>query len=174
MKFVGYFTRAGYALSGDIELTFSTTDKKVVESIKADKKLNIEVKEYRESRSLNANAYMWTLLKQLAKDPSLKTTAIDLYRKYVHEFGVFKDFDMSQEVAKTFIHLWKEKGIAWLIDKVDEDGDIVTLRGYYGSSVYNTKQMARLLDAIVEDCKKQGVETLDENELKSLVERYNK
>ena len=42
----------------------------------------------------------------------------------------------------------------------DRDGDRVVIRAYYGSSTYNTKQMARLIDSIVEDCKAVGIETL--------------
>lgn len=39
---------------------------------------------------------------------------------------------------------------------------------YYGSSTYDTKQMARLIDLVVEDCKQQGIETLPPEELERM------
>ena len=39
---------------------------------------------------------------------------------------------------------------------------------YYGSSTYDTKQMARLIDLVVEDCKQQGIETLTPEELERM------
>lgn len=162
--------------TGDMEISFivSSGDKpvtrKVIEKAKSFAKLNIDITEYRKARSLDANAYMWVLLEQLAE--ALKTTAIDLYKKYVHEVGVYKDFEMREEVSKTFIHLWQEKGIAWLIDKLDSVGGNVTLRAFYGSSVYNTKQMSRLIESVVEDCKHAGIPTLSDIELKSLIGKW--
>ena len=41
---------------------------------------------------------------------------------------------------------------------------------YYGSSTYDSKQMARLIDNIVQDCKAVGVETATPQELARLKE----
>ncbi|MEF9865506.1 MAG: hypothetical protein RR814_03615, partial [Oscillospiraceae bacterium] len=43
---------------------------------------------------------------------------------------------------------------------------------YYGSSVYDTAQMARLIDNIVQDCKAVGIETKTPEELQILKERW--
>ena len=50
-----------------------------------------------------------------------------------------------------------------------ENGENVTIRCYYGSSVYNTKQMARLIDDVVSDCKEMGIETKPPEEIDRLV-----
>jgi hypothetical protein len=45
---------------------------------------------------------------------------------------------------------------------------------YYGSSEYDTAQMSRLIDRIVEDCKEQGIETMPQAELDSLLTQWGK
>ena len=42
---------------------------------------------------------------------------------------------------------------------------------YYGSSVYDTKQMSALIDHIVQDCKALGIETKTPAEIMLLNER---
>ena len=46
----------------------------------------------------------------------------------------------------------------------------MTVRAYYGSSTYNTRQMSRLIDLVVQDAKALGVETMAPEELASLLE----
>lgn len=61
-------------------------------------------------------------------------------------------------------------GTGWITEQVDfeADGDHVRVRRYYGSSTYNTRQMSRLIDNLVQDCKAVGVETLTPAELARL------
>ena len=40
---------------------------------------------------------------------------------------------------------------------------------YYGSSTYNTEQMSRLINLVVEDCKAQGVETMTPDEINRML-----
>lgn len=43
---------------------------------------------------------------------------------------------------------------------------------YYGSSVYDKAQMARLIDIVVDECKEQGIETMTPEELARLTEEW--
>ena len=43
---------------------------------------------------------------------------------------------------------------------------------YYGSSTYDTRQMSRLIDLVVEDCKDNGIETLPPEKLAAMVEKW--
>lgn len=45
---------------------------------------------------------------------------------------------------------------------------------YYGSSTFDTKQMARLIDNIVQDCKALGIETLTPQQLDALKEEWGR
>ena len=128
-----------------------------------------EIKEYREKRSLNANAYLWVLLDKLAD--VLDSTKEEIYLGFVQKYGIFRDFTLQEDQAKTFRHAWEMLGTAWITEQVDYDasGEMVVIRAYYGSSQYNTKQMSRLIHAVVDECKTQGIETLTPAELAQML-----
>ena len=48
----------------------------------------------------------------------------------------------------------------------------MTVRAYYGSSTYNTRQMSRIIDAAVEEAKGMGIETLRPEEIARLKEEW--
>ena len=65
---------------------------------------------------------------------------------------------------------------AWvLIDKIAAATGLgktnVTL--IYGSSVYDTNQMSRLIDALVQDAKALGIETLPPWQLEGMIEQWD-
>ena len=133
-----------------------------------------ELKEHREKRSMDANAYLWVLMDRLAE--SIGSTKEELYRQYVKEHGVFRDFCLLPEEVGTFRTAWSMLGIGWHSEQVDfaEDGERSIIRAYYGSSTYNTKQMSRLIDSVVEDCKAIGIETLPPEKLAALKEDWKR
>ncbi len=143
--------------------------RKFVGDMKQGKKYAAELKEHRERRSLDANAYMWQLLDKLAE--VLGTTKEELYLGYVRRYGIFKDFHLEEGQHETFRKAWGMLGTGWPTELVDYDGDKYVVRAYYGSSQYNTKQMSRLINAVVEDCKEQDIETLTPCELARLIDR---
>lgn len=125
-----------------------------------DKDLELTLKPYRKKRSNNANAYCWELIGQLAEAMNLPSEHV--YRNAIKAVGIYKDFPpLPQREANTLKTAWKNLGLGWIAEQLDydEDGDSVVVRCWYGSSVYNTKQMTRLLDYIIQDCKALGIET---------------
>ena len=129
-----------------------------------------EIKEHKKKRSLNANSYCWVLLQKLAD--KLGTTKIDLYKKYIREKGIFRTVTISNEAKDTFIYLWEKQGIGWICEVSKEDEHTTDLIAYYGTSSYNTSQMAHYIDFVVDACKEQNIETLTPQELESLKERW--
>ena len=45
---------------------------------------------------------------------------------------------------------------------------------YYGSSTYNTKEMSRLIELLIEECKQFGIETKPQAEIDSLLRSWDK
>lgn len=131
-----------------------------------DQNKKFKIEEYHEKRSLNANSYCWVLLQKLAD--VLKTDKISLYRKYIQEKGIFRAITLDNKAVDTFIKLWNDKGLGWLVEVVNEGNTFTDINAYYGSSSYNTKQMANFIDYIVEECKLQGIETIPPEELERL------
>ena len=130
-----------------------------------------EIKEKRNRRSLTANAYLWALCEQLAK--AVQSTKEEIYINAVRDVGIYRDFHLAEDEAKSFRTAWSALGTGWPTEQVDytPDGKVV-IRAYYGSSVYSTKQMARLIDNVVQDCKAVGIETLPPDKLALLIDEH--
>ena len=74
--------------------------------------------------------------------------------------------------------MWTAQGIAWFCEVADTEyvGEIEfkIIHAYYGSSSYNSKQMSRLIDGVVQDCKIYGIETKPQQEIDSLLKEWEK
>ncbi len=141
-----------------------------------DGKLSIEIKKYRKPRSLDANKYFWKLLQEVCDYKDIDT--IEDYKRRVKELGIFKQFKIMTQDVKTFEKIWTDRGIAWFCEIVDTtyigDTEFKIINAYYGSSSYNSKQMSRLIDNLVQDCKAVGIETKPQSEINSLLESWDK
>lgn len=129
-----------------------------------------EIKEFRKKRSKSANDYCWVLCEELAK--ALRMKKEDVYRDHIKAVGVFKDFHLPPDEAKTLQAAWGQLGTGWITEQVDDDGPLIVVRAYYGSSRYNTKQMARLLDNLIQDCDAVGIDTMTPKERALLLDDW--
>lgn len=75
---------------------------------------------------------------------------------------------MNKEAAETLEYIWQKNGLGWVVEETGRTDKSVDLLMYYGSSTYNTRQMSRLLDAIVDDCKQCGIETLPPEQIEEM------
>ena len=131
--------------------------------------LNEEIEVKRKKRSKNMNSYFWELLQQLCLEMNLDV--IQEYKKRVKELGIFKQWELDTINVPTFEKIWQDRGIAWFTEKVEEIGNKTIINAYYGSSSYNSKQMSKLIDSLVQDCKQIGIQTLDEIEIEELIKK---
>ena len=150
-----------------ISLLLDTKQLDIVEELKNENKLNIELKKYRKHRSLDANSYFWKLLTELCELAEIDTT-----EEYKRRFRIETDD------VKTFEKVWTDRGIAWFCEIADteylENVEFKIINAYYGSSSYNSKQMSRLIDGVVQDCKIYGIETKPQAEIESLLKEWDK
>lgn len=121
--------------------------------------LDIEAKKHRNKRSLDANAYCWVLLGKLAEKMNIKT--VDVYKMAIKDIGVYEVVPIKNEAVEKFVQAWSKNGIGWVCEVIGESkiNGYTNLKVYYGSSSYDAKEMSRLIDSIVEDCKMQGIPT---------------
>lgn len=138
-----------------------------------------EGKEYiltvkRKGRSLDANAYCWTLIGKLSD--KLQTDANDIYRAYLPDVG--GNYEIIP-VREDRIEAWERVWCSGHIGRMIEDlGPCRNIRGYhnvrtfYASSDFDSRQMARLIELVVADCKQLGIETMTPRELDALVSRW--
>lgn len=133
-----------------------------------DEVLDIEIKKHRNKRSLNANNYAWQLIHKIAEITG--EDAEEVYRRYIRQSGVLEIIEINENAVPKFIEAWGGNGIGWIVDVLDysRTEGMKIVRAFYGSSTYNTKQMSRYIDSVVEDAKSLGIETMTPCELEGL------
>ena len=130
--------------------------------------MTVAVSKYRKRRSLSANAYFWELIGSLSE--KLNISKEETYWEYIKHMGIYRSVEVDNKAVDTIIKMWKSHGLGWIAEKTD-DGEhegFSLINLYYGSSSYNTKQMSRLIDSVVNDCKEQGIETLPPEQLECM------
>lgn len=142
-----------------------------LDEIKDLDKLSVEAKKYRKKRSLDANAYCWTLINKLAEKLNLKP--IEVYRKAIHEIGVREIVPVKNKAVDRYKEVWRNNGLGWLCETVPSKlNGYTNVIAWYGSSVYDSKEMSRLVDSIVDECKLQNIETMTPAKLEALKEAW--
>lgn len=145
---------------------------------KKDKKYVADVKEWREKKSQDANAYMWHLLGKLAaklSTPDVPVSPEDVYRAAIRDVGDnYEVTPIRDKALERWKVIWQANGLGWLCEEIGPSKleGFTNVRNFYGSSTYDRAQMSRLISIIVQECKEQGVETLSERELSLLTEEW--
>ena len=132
--------------------------------------ITVEIKRFRNKRSLEANAYAWVLMDKIAA--ATRQTPLDIYRETVRNVAGNSDIHtMKAEAAERFIQIWQRNGIGWIAEILSETRTpgYVNIIAFYGSSTYDTEQMSRLIDLLIADCKELGIEHLPPEEIERMV-----
>ncbi len=146
------------------------------------KKLTVELKQYRKHRSLDANAFYWSLCTQIAEalNQSVPFTHNFLLRRYGQietfdgqsVFVVIPDTDESSAKADEdeTVHLKPTSEV-----KAGNDGRMYrTYMLLRGSHDYDTKEMSRLIDGTISEAKALGIDTISDDEKRKMMEVYGK
>ncbi|MCI7207146.1 MAG: hypothetical protein MSA15_14285 [Clostridium sp.] len=113
-----------------ISVVLDTNEISIVEQLKNENKLNIEMKKWYKKRSLDANAYMWTIAEKIAQ--RLGITKIEVYRDAIKEVGQCEILPIKDEAVDTFINAWKHNGQGWLCEVIGKS----KLKGYTNITAY--------------------------------------
>jgi hypothetical protein len=166
-----------YTESGQQLLTLALTAKQNIDAEKAvisnGKLLEIDIHQQRKKRSLDANSYAWVLITKIAD--ILRTSKEELYIEMLKRYG--------QREKQLISIIDNEESIAMIYRATNNHCTVVgegTVNGkqfkhlaiLIGSSQYDTRQMAILIDGIVSECKEMGIETLPPDEIKALKESW--
>lgn len=144
-----------------------------IDDMKDGKVYEADLNEHRQKRSLDANSYAWVLLGKLANKVGLPKE--DVYREFVKDVGNnYEILPIRNDAVDKWISNWQGKGIGWICEilgesKLDGYTNVIT---YYGSSTYDSSQMSKLINLIVDECKQQGIETMTPAELAMLMDGW--
>lgn len=128
-----------------------------------------ELYTYKARRSSQQNRYYWELLGKVAR--LVRMTNDELHNQMLADYG-YIDRDMGHLILKDSIDWRKVKQLhlkPTTHTKVMDNGELY--RVYYvmrGSSTYNTAEMSRLVDGMVQEAMAQGIETLTPSQLEQM------
>lgn len=142
-----------------------------------EKEYVIEIKKKSKSRSMNANAYCWVLCQKIAEVMSNHSyiSKEDVYRKAIKDCSHFTYVPVREDAVERYINIWKGHGLGWI---AEDAGECKSIKGYHnimcyhGSSVYNTKEMARLIDCLTDECEQLGIKLEPSEYIQSLIEGW--
>ena len=148
-----------------------------LQALDSGKKYIAEIKQERKARSLNANAYYWRLCGELSS--VLRIPPDEIYRQHIRDVGGnYEVIRLASRAVQSFTRSWCAGHVGRVIEDMGTDRnnpDFCYLRVFYGSSDYDTRQMSRLIELMVTDCKAHGVETLTPEEMgRMMLEWENK
>jgi len=129
-----------------------------------------EVKEHKQRRSLNANAYFHVLCQRIAEATHQSLTAVK--NQLLADYGQI-DADMGTVILRDDID-WKSIQYMHLLPtsatRTLDDGKLY--RVYWvvrGSHTYDTKEMSRLIEGAVTEAKELDIETMTPDQLKRMM-----
>jgi hypothetical protein len=147
-----------FSLDGELNITVSVPRAHAEEVHKLrDLDVEVDIRKYKEKRSLSANGLAWAICSEIGQTMNLPKE--EVYRKAIREIGKFDVVRLRNGAVASLIENWGRQGVGWVADDMGESDakgyhDVFV---YYGSSVYDTAEMSRLIDYLVDDAKQLGI-----------------
>jgi len=128
--------------------------KQMVDELNDKEKLSIEIKQFRERRSLDANAYAWHLIGEIANVLRADKDEIylDMLRKYGQQF-VCKIPNKHKSKFERSTKYWE------IHESLPPEENAQYYRVLIGSSGYDKQEMSVLIDGIVYEAKGLDIQT---------------
>lgn len=127
-----------------------------------DREKVFEVREYKQKRSLTQNAYFWVLVNEIAN--VTRQSKDDIHFQMLKEYGQNQVISVQSNIdISKFIKYFEEIGHGRVNGK-----DFTHYRVFEGSSEMDSREMAILLDGVVQEAEQLGIPTLTPAEIARL------
>lgn len=151
-----------------VEIQLEGNQEETVEKFKG-MHVDVSLKQFKRKRSLDRNRYYWTLIGKLRYVTGEKVS--EIYKNHIRDVGGNSvTVCCIDKVVDEFCINWQRNGMGWVTDlmpsKIEGCTNVIA---YTGSSQYDTRQMSRLIDLRIQDCKEQGIETLTPEQIAQMM-----
>lgn len=127
--------------------------KNLYDELNGEEKLSVRIDKYREKRSLNANAYAWKLLTEIAN--VCRTSKDEVYLEMLKRYGQSEIISVLAHIPiGEYVKYCEEAGESKLNGKLFKHYKV-----YKGSSEFDTREMSIFLDGIVSEAEELGIQT---------------
>lgn len=121
-----------------------------------------EVREYKQKRSLTANAYFWVLINEIAN--VTRQSKDEIHLQMLKEYGQNEVFSIRSDIdVSRYLKYYEEIGKGKVNGK-----EFTHYRVFKGSSEMDSREMAILIDGVVQEAEQLGIPTLTPNEIARL------
>lgn len=121
-----------------------------------------EVKQHKIRRSVNANAYAWALIGKIADH--LRANKEDIYLLMLKRYGQHEMVSVISTIdVKGYFKYYEDVGHTFLQGK-----EFTHYKVYKGSSEFDSREMAILIDGIVDEAKGMGIDTATPDEIERM------
>jgi len=124
-----------------------------------------ELKQHREKRSLDANAYAWVIITKIADSMRPPLSKDDVYLTMLKRYGQTGVVKIQNEDAERFKRQFK---YVEEHEKFLPEAKAQYFRFWVGSSNYNTAEMSIFIDGVVNEAEEMGIETMTPTELERI------
>lgn len=156
---------------GNTMLLFRCDGTIYAESLK-DKPLRLEMKEWKEKRSLSANGLLWACINDMAN--VLRVPKEDLYLEMLRRYGQVEYLVVKEDAFESLRNVFK------IVEKVSEvkvvgkrDSKAVQVKCWLGSHTYDSKEMSVLIDGVIGEMKELGLQPPIPEDVKAVLENEN-
>lgn len=161
---------------GEWLVSFTTRDDpgQMFDDLK-DVAVKVEVKKASKHRSLSANNYAWVLIDKIAEVTG--KTVTEVYQNAIREIGgVSEYYGMKEAAYESFCEIWTKDHLGRQVEIIPGSAKPgwINVRAWKGSSDFDSAQMARLIDSLIQDAEAQGIPTVPDEEVERMVSRWGK
>ena len=137
--------------------------------------VRIDIKKASKHRSLSANAYAWVLIDKIAEKTGISVT--EVYRNAIREIGGVSDlYGVKEEAYEAFKRLWIGDHLGRQVEIIPGSSKPgwLNVKAWKGSSDFDSKQMARLIDSLIQDAENIGIPTVIDAEAERMLSQWGK
>lgn len=138
---------------------------------------SVDIKEHKHRRSIDANAYYWRLVGELAR--KLQITNSRCHNEMLRSYGILDEIDgklihvmipdtddaYEEILESSMYHL---RPTTYIKDGIKGQPNYRVYVVIKGSSRYDTKEMSKLIDGVVQEAKEQDIEVLPPDEIERI------
>ena len=124
-----------------------------------DETVSVEIKKATKKRSRDANSLCWALCADIGNALLPPLPKEEVYRRAIREVGEYEPLPIKAESVETFQRRWASKGTGWFAEVIDDSKlpGYKLVFAYYGSSTYDTAEMSRLIDYLVDEARQMEI-----------------
>lgn len=162
--------------SGEWVISFTTKQNPVEIFYRLkDHDVSFDMRKFFKKRSLDANNYAWMLIDKIAEVQKIKP--VEVYKEAIKGIGgISVSGGMKTEAVPVFREIWCAHHLGRRVEIIEgsKKEGWSNIRIYYGSSDFDTAQMSRFINSLIQDAESIGIPTISDEEAERMLGRWQR